>query len=73
MKVSVYEVVMHDGTGGKVMVPSRNGISCDDYASELRKEEGVKQASWEYNMWISSPIAAPMLIEKVKFFRGYKD
>lgn len=64
MLVSVFDLIMKDGSGGKVMVPF---IDVDERSkvAGLFVAEGARKACWEHNMWVGEPItkATPVTVK----------
>ena len=64
MLVSVFDLIMKDGSGGKVMVPFIDGSERARVA-ELFVAEGARKACWEHNMWVGESItkATPVTLK----------
>jgi hypothetical protein len=64
MKVSVFDLLMKDGSSGKVMVPFIDGSERDKVAG-LFVTEGARKACWEHNMWVAEDItkATPVTLK----------
>lgn len=63
MKVSVFDVRLANGTTGLIMMPSVEATERGK-VSEMFTAGDFASCTWEYNMWISETISAPVIMRK---------